>query len=129
MGILKPGAGLAIAMAAGAMAFSPGSPLATTQQAAEVQAGERYRVLDAGRDTGCELDLGEAQPDGRTRLLLGRGCKGEGLGNLHFWSDLTDGTVALLDEGGAVTMRLTAADGAAFEAYGAGAPLIALVQH
>lgn len=129
MGILKPGAGLALLVVAGAVALAPDSPLKQTALELDGNGGaSRFRVLSSGRDTGCELGVPEPAEAGRLPLDLGGGCAAEEmLSGLRYWSDKPDGTIELTDEQGFVAMRLAAGDGAAFEAFGAGAPLITLV--
>lgn len=132
MGILKPGAGLAMLVVAGAVALAPGSPLKQTALELDDDGGaSRFRVLASGSDTGCELGVpgpAETAETGRLQLELGGGCAAEEmLSGLRYWSDNPDGTIELTDERGFVAVRLAAGDGSAFEAFGAGAPLITLI--
>lgn len=127
MGIVKPGAGIAAMVAVAYAAFAPGSPMAEPPAELERPASA-FRVLDSGLDTGCELSLAEAGPDGRTPLLAGAGCAAQdALADLRYWSERGDGTVELSGADGAVALRLAGGDGSAFEAFGNGAPLIVLV--
>ncbi|MBX3530480.1 MAG: hypothetical protein KF849_07720 [Rhizobiaceae bacterium] len=127
MGIVKPGAGIALMAAFAAVALAPESPVANTTSAIE-PATAFFKVLDRGLDTGCELALAQPGADGRLPVLLGSACSSqEAIAGLRYWSDREDGTVELSDESGEIAMRLAAGDGSAFEAFGSGAPLIMLV--
>lgn len=127
MGFVKPGAGLAIIVAAGALALSPDSPL-REPEAEQGAPSISYRVLDTGRETGCEMTLAGPAAGDRLPLLFTDACAAEGaLADIRYWTDLADGTVELTDATGAVSMRLAESDGAAFEAFGGGIPLITLV--
>lgn len=127
MGIFKPGAGLAVIAAVGAVMLSPQSPL-HEDAAGAAHDGERYRVFDTGRDTGCEIARAPVGGDAPTMLTLGGACAGEAsMSVVRYWVDRDDGTVELSDSTGTVAMRLASSDGAAFEAFGDGAPLIMLV--
>jgi hypothetical protein len=128
VGLLKPGASLALVAAIGAAAISVRT--APEQAVSDVahEAQSFYRVIHAGRDTGCQIEVGAALADTRLPMVLGDLCSKEAvLAGLHYWADRTDGTIELSDAGGGVAMRLAASDGAAYEAFGAGAPLITLV--
>jgi hypothetical protein len=130
MGIIKPGAGIALVATLAAVALSPGSPMREdgANAAAPQQAVPVWRVLDSGYDTGCEMALAEAGPDGRLPVVLGSACAMQAsLSGVRYWVDGGDDTIELSDESGAVAMRLAAGDGSAFEAFGNGAPLIMLV--
>lgn len=127
MGIVKPGAGIALVVALAAVALSPDSPMRETTSAVE-PAAMLFKVLDTGRDTGCELTLAEAGADGRLPIMLSTACAAQAsLSGVRYWADHDGDTVELSDEVGTVAMRLAAGDGSAFEAYGNGAPLIMLV--
>src|SRR5690606_23266466 len=94
----------------------------------KVEAGERYTVLNSGRETGCEMRRDPTSAGNRSRLTMGDACAAQdSLADLHYWVDVEDGTVELIDAGGTVAVRLMAGDGNAFEAFGSGVPLIALV--
>ncbi len=128
MGILKPGAGLAAALAAAAVAFAPESPLNEGAGAQATAQASLFRVFHAGQDTGCEVSVGAEPSPARVPLILGGACAAAAaFEKIRYWTDRDDGTIELSDESGAVEMRLAAGDGAAFEAYGPGAPLIMLV--
>lgn len=126
--MIKPGAGLAVLLAAGAVALSPQSPFNKTAEPHDEAGAETYRVLHSGRDTGCELGIAGRGGFEPAQLVLGNACAREdALADLRFWTDRDDGTVELRDAQGRVALRLATGDGSAFEAFGAGAPLIMLV--
>lgn len=130
MGIVKPGAGIALAVTLAAVTLSPDSPMRETAAnvAAPQHAAAAWRVLESGYDTGCELTLAEAGADGRLPVVLSTACAVQAsLSGVRYWSDRDEDTVELSDETGTVAMRLAAGDGSAFEAFGSGAPLIMLV--
>jgi hypothetical protein len=129
MELLKPGAGLAVVAGLGALILAPGSPLRQAETPAEPATSYLYRVIEAGEDTGCDLALAEPGRDGRIPLVLGKACAMQAsVARVSHWADRDDGTVELSDDTGTVAMRLASGDGSAFEAFGAGAPLVMLVE-
>src|SRR5690606_12779850 len=90
---------------------------------------ERFRVVLSGTDTGCDVERGDDVSSQKARLIFGQGCS-ENLPDLEgarFWNENEDGTIAFTGEDGKVRIRFAAGDGLAYESYGAGAPLIALI--
>jgi hypothetical protein len=128
VGLIKPGASLALVAAIGAAALSTRTPPEPAVAEVTAVAASHYRVIHAGRDTGCRIEVGEALADTRLPMVLGADCSKEAvLSGLNYWADRKDGTIELSDESGGVAIRLAASDGADYEAFGADAPLITLV--
>jgi hypothetical protein len=133
---LKAGFWLVAAAAAGvayaASGETPSSDEAMlaglTETPGEVIA-EQFRVVLSGRQTNCQIHKGDSLSVRKARLVFGAGCVAElpDLARVRYWSEETDGSVAFTAEDGKVAIRFAAGDGAAFESYGAGAPLISLI--
>ena len=127
MGLFKYVLGVG-AIAAAAVAFA-GAPSGSTPEASsKLERLDHFMVLDAGQPTGCEMTR-KATGDGNgIPLVLGLACgANEAVGRVRYWRDRPDGTVELTDEAGSVALQLMAGDGADFESYGSGAPLVTLV--
>ncbi|MBO6718836.1 MAG: hypothetical protein JJ913_12835 [Rhizobiaceae bacterium] len=129
MGVMKFGGGMLVMALAGAAYLGPSGNLpADISEENGASIHQRFEVLRAGRQTGCFVSKGEQVSDLRARLEIGTGCSDD-LGDYadaRYWSDVSDGTVEFVAEDGSVALRFAASDGLAFEAYGPGAPLIAL---
>jgi len=135
MGFIKAGLGVGVAAFAGAtLMLSDGpesgadrSPVAVEMPARH--AAERFRLVLSGNDTGCDVVKGDSISAGKARLIFDADCAGElpDIADSRFWTEEEDGSVAFTGEDGRVSIRFAAGDGHAFESYGVGAPLIALI--
>lgn len=129
MGAIKTGIGLAVFAVAGAAYFTSAPEMTVDGSKSAVGSmGERYELLQAGRDTGCVIRKGEQLSDSKVELVLGQGCA-DGFGDYaeaRYWTDEPDGSIALVAADGSVALRFAASDGHAYEAYGDGVPLFAL---
>lgn len=133
MGLVKFVAA-SVAVAVGFAAFSFQQPAVDTMTTAaiapvdSVAAQDDLRVLMAGADIGCTLHR-TRMDDGHTSLLvLDQACGREDvLASARYWTERGDGTVEISDASGQPFLQLTAGDGADYETYGAGAPLLQLV--
>lgn len=88
-----------------------------------------YRVVLEGRDTGCDLTIGDGLSGDKAALAFGRQCADElpALAGARYWREGEDGDIALIGADGVVAMKFAAGDGIAYESFGAGAPLVSLV--
>jgi hypothetical protein len=133
MGLAKMGLSFAVLAVAGVAYMAPERTIGVSRSAAP-EAGETatasatYQVLRAGHETGCFVSKGRQLSNDKAELEFGRDCADSvgGFAEARYWTDEPDGSVAFMDADGSIALRLAASDGLAFEAYGAGAPLIAL---
>lgn len=89
---------------------------------------QRYRLLVTGGDAGCDIArVGSHGRDKAGIVLAGSCAAAPGFRELSYWLDRGDGSIALADADGEVRYSFAAADGAAYESYGAGVPLMALI--
>lgn len=135
MGFFKAGLG------AGAIVFAGAAFMLTGQGAppdpepsvaaphADGQTAPRFRLLKSGAYAGCDVAGGERVSARKVLLKLAPGCVDElpELADARFWMEREDGSVAFVAEDGRVAIRFAAGDGFAYEAFGAGAPLVSLV--
>src|SRR5690606_25301111 len=91
-----------------------------------VGATEHYRLVS--RKLNCDVTAGAPSDPGRRALVLGAGCHdGSGLGEARWWLDRSDGTVAFMAEKGRILAEFAVADGAAYETYARGRPIMTLL--
>lgn len=135
MGFFKAGLGAGAIVFAGAafMLTGQGAPPDPEPSVAAPQpngqAVLRFRLLKSGAYAGCDVAGGERVSAQKMLLKVGPGCADEvpELADARFWIEREDGSVAFVAEDGRVAIRFAAGDGFAYEAFGAGAPLVSLV--
>lgn len=128
MAIIKSTMAMGAVLAVGvAYAVSGGVPRQDAPAAAT--AANSFHILLEGSDTGCEVTMGETPAAAKARLVFGKSCASAipQLADALFWSESDDGSIAFTRVDGKVAMLFSAGDGVAYEAFGAGAPLLSLV--
>jgi hypothetical protein len=123
------GAGLLAAIAVVASGQEPADRLAEVKTAAMTpRALEAYRLQFAGAEQACTVERGTIRADGSSTLLLDPECEKQypRLAAARFWREKADGTVTFIKGDGSVVFEFGVSDGAAYESFEPGAPLISL---